>query len=579
MNKSGLFCALTRFASYSVTFNPLWLFTAQMRKNTSYPPMDIGHNSKKIKTYGKKRTDRIVCLSAWDNNLDPSKSPPLPVASNAETVRNGRSLKQHDKNKENAVDMWDERILPIASRPPEGKPAKPRAEKVRPPKKDAFSPLAPSPSRHTKRAVRPTRITKVAKLHYDTPRTPLAPKHTNILALEPNAPTFKNLTPSSPLKARHTTTHPTLPSPFAPDVCSTPNTHVDSLSSPPTATPDARSAPRFRTPLRDSPPSRRRTSTPISTCGEDRLELSTSKGDEGRSIQSSSFLALPLSPFSSLRPPILPASVPISPILAVTSSTPISSTPISSTPTVASSSPIFIPSTPPSASDVDSLVESMGLRLSIRRSRPEIVAPHLRQLLEECGQRRVGSFEEMLGEATLAHATKLGEATFAEVFSIPSEFISSTSSSTSSLALSPSNVSRLHTHEHPLVLKIVPFGSGDRILVNGLPQAECEDVLQEIVVTRGMAGVEGFIGVEKVAVCCGTYPERLLQEWDRWDEEKGSENDRPDYFPSTQLYCVLVLEHGGSDLEHVKLRNWRQAAAVFWQVATAIAVGEEVSMR
>lgn len=44
---------------------------------------------------------------------------------------------------------------------------------------------------------------------------------------------------------------------------------------------------------------------------------------------------------------------------------------------------------------------------------------------------------------------------------------------------------------------------------------------------------------QRVAVCCGTYPERLLQEWDRWDEENGSENDRPGSCLFLFLFPVL----------------------------------------
>lgn len=54
-------------------------------------------------------------------------------------------------------------------------------------------------------------------------------------------------------------------------------------------------------------------------------------------------------------------------------------------------------------------------------------------------------------------------------------------------------------------------------------------------------------------------------------------------FPEIQHYVVILLPHGGSDLEardfalaQKKKRNaWRQCASVFWQVCTALAVAEQ----
>lgn len=78
---------------------------------------------------------------------------------------------------------------------------------------------------------------------------------------------------------------------------------------------------------------------------------------------------------------------------------------------------------------------------------------------------------------------------------------------------------------------------------------------------------------------------------DKWDEfENGTRkslNVRPgelgldwltiDGFSESQQYAFLVLANGGLDLETYKFdnsRGWVQAAAVFWQVAAALARAE-----
>lgn len=103
----------------------------------------------------------------------------------------------------------------------------------------------------------------------------------------------------------------------------------------------------------------------------------------------------------------------------------------------------------------------------------------------------------------------------------------------------------------------------------------------------------------------GKYPAELIQEWNAYDERKGSESISPAVFPRSQYYVVIVLPHGGSDLEaqdFMKLSSrynsiylaarkggarkstaggdsqsgpWQMCASVFWQVCKSLAVAEE----
>ncbi len=45
-------------------------------------------------------------------------------------------------------------------------------------------------------------------------------------------------------------------------------------------------------------------------------------------------------------------------------------------------------------------------------------------------------------------------------------------------------------------------------------------------------------------------------------------------FTGDQTYCVLVLEHGGTDLEHIQLEDWQQAVSVVRQVVSTLAAAE-----
>jgi hypothetical protein len=73
----------------------------------------------------------------------------------------------------------------------------------------------------------------------------------------------------------------------------------------------------------------------------------------------------------------------------------------------------------------------------------------------------------------------------------------------------------------------------------------------------------------------GYFPTALLEQWDIYDEERVSENERPDFYENDQLFAIIMLENGGNDLEHTELNGWEEAANVFWQVAFALARGEK----
>jgi serine/threonine-protein kinase haspin len=65
----------------------------------------------------------------------------------------------------------------------------------------------------------------------------------------------------------------------------------------------------------------------------------------------------------------------------------------------------------------------------------------------------------------------------------------------------------------------------------------------------------------------GSYPSRLLDLWELYDECKGSENDNPAILPVDQQYLVLELANAGQDLESFEFNNAEQAHALFLQVS------------
>jgi serine/threonine-protein kinase haspin len=76
----------------------------------------------------------------------------------------------------------------------------------------------------------------------------------------------------------------------------------------------------------------------------------------------------------------------------------------------------------------------------------------------------------------------------------------------------------------------------------------------------------------------GKYPEELLTLWDEYNEEKVSENERPDsnlfsdgLYSRQQRFIALEYEHGGEDLEKAVVNSALQGMSIFLQVAHSMA--------
>ncbi|EKM79875.1 hypothetical protein AGABI1DRAFT_119933 [Agaricus bisporus var. burnettii JB137-S8] len=224
--------------------------------------------------------------------------------------------------------------------------------------------------------------------------------------------------------------------------------------------------------------------------------------------------------------------------------------------------------------DVDLASEELNALQSGKRC-PE----HLRPLLEECFQEETGPYEfsafiksfpldPILQDARRTAKRKkdgrtmmfrkIGEASYSEVFGIGD-----------------------------VVLKVIPLRDelsfvDEEELDDGPAPSDAKDVRKEIIVTRAMGDVhDRFVELLKTYVVRGKYPEVLLNLWDEYNEQKGSESIRPDTFTASQYYAIIVLSNGGPDLEAYTFKNptktgWRQACSLFWQVAKSLAHAEQL---
>ncbi|CAK5262817.1 unnamed protein product [Mycena citricolor] len=241
---------------------------------------------------------------------------------------------------------------------------------------------------------------------------------------------------------------------------------------------------------------------------------------------------------------------------------------------------LYTPPSPPSpctSLDEDLSFDLSSLEISVipgseQHSASEEVPEYLQPLLAECGQTESGVHEfsafirtfplDTLVRNSDAPSTfrKIGEASYSEVYGIGDVVLKV-------IPLRDESHRQLRPKAREDTLD-VPFST------------DVKDVLKEIIVTDAMGQVcDGFVDLLRTYIVKGTYPQILLELWDEYEREKGTESVRPDTFTVSQVYAIIVLPNGGPDLEAFKFSPktpWRQASSIFWQVAKALAHAEQL---
>ncbi|XP_068448088.1 serine-rich adhesin for platelets isoform X2 [Clinocottus analis] len=177
----------------------------------------------------------------------------------------------------------------------------------------------------------------------------------------------------------------------------------------------------------------------------------------------------------------------------------------------------------------------------------------------ECSQPHPLPWEECILPHRMKQCVKIGEGTFGEVFS-------TTNASGDTVAL-----------------KVIPVEGSKK--VNGEDQKTFGEILHEIIISKELSSLKekqqnnthGFIGLHSLHCVQGRYPPDFLNAWDAFDQRKGSENDRPDFFETDQLFIILEFEFGGADLENSNgtLKSLMVAKSILHQVTAAMAVAEQ----
>ncbi|XP_050419589.1 uncharacterized protein LOC126832737 [Adelges cooleyi] len=178
-------------------------------------------------------------------------------------------------------------------------------------------------------------------------------------------------------------------------------------------------------------------------------------------------------------------------------------------------------------------------------------------IFDTCGQSQPILFEEWFHQKSRRKWKKLGEGVYGEVFSY---------------TLLKKNI----------VVKIIPI-EGDT-LINSERQKKLHEVYSEVLIATELNKLSdknswnqtsSFCKLKNISCVRGLYPEPLISRWTEYDSAKGSDNDCPSILPDDQMYMILEMEDGGSDLESYIFNSAHQSVYAFLQVLFGLAVAEE----
>ncbi|CAH8605168.1 unnamed protein product [Heterobilharzia americana] len=184
-------------------------------------------------------------------------------------------------------------------------------------------------------------------------------------------------------------------------------------------------------------------------------------------------------------------------------------------------------------------------------------------LFKICGQSEYKTFAQLFVPFRRKNLRKIGEGCFGEVFRCLSEYNKSSNDKLDYV-----------------VIKLIPI-EGD-IKFNGESQKSFNEVLSEVIVSKELTALgmgyenntNGFVELKKVHLIQGSFPTYLTKAWEKYDKEKGSENDNPRKFGRNQLWVALESAFCGVTLENNIPTCPCARISLLLQVGLSLAVAE-----
>ena len=201
---------------------------------------------------------------------------------------------------------------------------------------------------------------------------------------------------------------------------------------------------------------------------------------------------------------------------------------------------------------ISSFATAFSTAILIDEKGEEQILSYRDKVLALCSPQEVTTFQTVFTTDVLQSIRKIGEGSYGEIY----------------MSKDPEGVE--------LVWKLVPFN------LDGKEEDDFRQILPEVMICSSFNRLRessinrsmNFIHMDRAACIRGKFPDKLLQEWDEYDKKKQSENMDPREYPADHLHLLMVLNNGGVDLEHCKLKSASEALGIFLQTAFSLAAAE-----
>lgn len=150
-------------------------------------------------------------------------------------------------------------------------------------------------------------------------------------------------------------------------------------------------------------------------------------------------------------------------------------------------------------------------------------------------------FKMKFNDMVFKNVFKCGEATFSEVFNVDG-----------------------------LIYKIVPIGDNEE---EGL--TTLENFFRECYIFDKIKSDENVCDMVKIFFVSGRYPMILLNAWDEYKNQFGSESETPLNYKKDQKFGIIVMENSGIDLEKYNFQNKEEVKNFIKQLIGCVARLEE----
>jgi serine/threonine-protein kinase haspin len=158
---------------------------------------------------------------------------------------------------------------------------------------------------------------------------------------------------------------------------------------------------------------------------------------------------------------------------------------------------------------------------------------------------------------------KVGEGSYGEVFKLEKRDIASLRAAT------PPQQDQ--DDQGGCIFKLIPLRAKGNRSNN---HTSLDDLLREVQMLKLLDPIPGFVRFRDCTVLQGPYPPSFTEAYHDYKAVQGSMSTSPSRYPDKQLWVIIEMDDGGTDLETLIRPSAYQVFDIFWSTCCALSYAE-----